>query len=90
MSKASTRQIREAAVALRRAQTDRKRGRTTTAAEEATLAGLRARVQGAEGFERVQLALVAMGAKRGADLKIRVPLAQATALAKLLSKGPAK
>jgi hypothetical protein len=86
VAKASTRQIREAAVALRRARDERSRGRTTTPEEQATLAGLAARVRAVPGLDDAKFALVAMGARRGADVRIRVPLAKLVALAKVLAK----
>lgn len=86
VAKASTREIREAAVAIRRARGDRTKGRTTTAAEEELLAMLEAQLRATPALEKAEIALVAMGAKRGADVKIRVPLAQLGALTKVLAK----
>ncbi len=86
VAKASTREIREAAMAIRRARGDRKNGRTTTAEEEELLVMLEAELRAAPGLADAEIALVAMGAKRGADVKIRVPLAKLGALAKVLAK----
>lgn len=87
VAKASAKAILAAAREIRQAHAGKQpvRGRTTTAAERATLRTIEERVKREKGLAGVSMKLVAMGAKKGADVLVRVPLASLVQMARVVA-----
>ena len=80
---ASTRAIRQAAATLRRAR-GAKRGRTVTRDEQAKSKALAKHLAGIPALAGARVDLIAMSKERGADVRIRVPLAALRTLGRAL------